>query len=54
MYLITSCLIDQILCWLLESSLLDFVIHGIWKMFLPVKATPTITPLHSYRCTYWW
>ncbi|KIJ95005.1 hypothetical protein K443DRAFT_52474, partial [Laccaria amethystina LaAM-08-1] len=48
----TSGLIDLDIfytCWPLESSMLGFVIHCIWKMFLPVEATPksiTKIPLH--------
>jgi hypothetical protein len=51
MYLSTFCLINLDIfstCWQLESSVLDFVICRIWKMFPPVEATPktvTKTPL---------
>ncbi|KIJ94999.1 hypothetical protein K443DRAFT_109539 [Laccaria amethystina LaAM-08-1] len=51
MYLGTFCLINLDIfstCWSLESSVLDFVIQCIWKMFLPIEATPksiTKTPL---------
>ncbi|EDQ98191.1 uncharacterized protein LACBIDRAFT_309339 [Laccaria bicolor S238N-H82] len=51
MYSSTSCLIDLNIfstCWLLESSVPDFVIHCIWEICLPVN---TKTPLHSYRCS---